>query len=487
MSSVSTFEDKEELFNLKSETTTSQDNYDPLMCFKSQDYIFLNDQNNGNYSSGQIQFDTLTLLNQFICYSDSYLRIPLRVISSGVAYSTDVLLAFKNSILDLITGMLVRSGDGQTLVNDPVSLHVINKIKRLLDTSLDGLKSCDELLFEPDTSRRVATAAGAWSAFAPASARLAVPIPAGATAIDAQNEGYSRRIQLFKQSASFSTPNMDIVVYLPLYYLHEFWSSLNFPICNTRFLITFYTPITNSGATPATNTTVNTPFLTGSAVVTPRASILDTVRLYVKRVTFDPETSKMVASKMASGFTKRIQYNCIDSYSMPTIVGDSGPCSVQDNITPSVVAPVRVWRIAPLRGSLDSNILAFNSIQPISSGNILVNNIPYYQSDLLTEEEFYDILRQNSLSKSKTNPTTAGLISFADWREFMRVYCFDVSRLGNRLADPSQPCSLFFRGQKEANLTAVAADVLYLVERSQVCDISFSNSSVQFRVTGSYL
>ncbi len=79
---------------------------DSSMQFCDAQWLYLTDQNQGNYSSGIINFDTITLANKWVDYYNSYLLIPLAIYSSTAnALTPNSQVAIKASLLSLIYGI----------------------------------------------------------------------------------------------------------------------------------------------------------------------------------------------------------------------------------------------------------------------------------------------------------------------------------------------------------------------------------------------
>jgi hypothetical protein len=149
--------------------------------------------------------------------------------------------------------------------------------------------------------------------------------------------------------------------------------------------------------------------------------VVDKVRLYYRSVQFSSEVAEKYAKMLQSGFTKQISYDQCDVYNYATNRA-SGTSSYTELITPSVIAPTRIWRLCVPTGFDSSQTIPFVSIQPINNANILINNQPYYQSDLQTDMQFFDILRQQTPAVSKDCTTMAGLISTQDFRNNYRLF-----------------------------------------------------------------
>ena len=68
--------DSEQLYNLKASSASS---FDPTSMYKTSEYLWLPDINQGSYSSNVIQWDTLPLKQNWVIWADSFLAIPLRI------------------------------------------------------------------------------------------------------------------------------------------------------------------------------------------------------------------------------------------------------------------------------------------------------------------------------------------------------------------------------------------------------------------------
>jgi len=133
--------------------------------FISKKWLYVNDINNGNYSS-QIIIDSTPLANAggYVNWSEGYIAMPLVVVLSGPAGSTigtnNVNLAshswaFKSGFWHMINSMSVEFNN-QNIVQQTPFLNVFRSFKALTSFSEDDLKEGPTIGFSPDT-------AGSWA------------------------------------------------------------------------------------------------------------------------------------------------------------------------------------------------------------------------------------------------------------------------------------------------------------------------------------
>jgi hypothetical protein len=119
--------------------------------FVSKQWLYVNDNNNGNYQS-QIVIDTTSLSNSglYINWSESFLAIPLVVTlaSEEITDQTilpqnvpvDYFVGFKSGFWQLLNSMSVEMNNGSVVQMIPF-LNVFASFKNLTSWSLDDLKN----------------------------------------------------------------------------------------------------------------------------------------------------------------------------------------------------------------------------------------------------------------------------------------------------------------------------------------------------------
>jgi len=133
--------------------------------FISKKWLYVNDINNGNYSS-QIIIDSTPLANAggYVNWSEGYIAMPLVVVLSGPAGSTigantDSLAshtwAFKSGFWHIINSMSIEFNN-QNIVQQTPFLNVFRSFKAMTSFSQDDLAEGPTIGFSPDT-------AGSWA------------------------------------------------------------------------------------------------------------------------------------------------------------------------------------------------------------------------------------------------------------------------------------------------------------------------------------
>lgn len=483
--------------------------------FSSSQMLYWSDYNNNSYNSGIIKFDSLTAKDQYWIPADSYLMLPLTIqtAAGGTAYLTGDPIAFKTSLLSLITGLQISSGSGQTLVNDQ-SIHYINNIRRLIDTSIDAeWTNLNELELWKDTSLpAVAGAVNASLSQWSSAPRVATndqrpftndgpPPTVVANVNPVYNEGFDRRIRLFKQHATFAAGVFSLVCFIPLCYIHPFFAALDFPIINSRFQINFFTPMNNSTAA----VTLNTPIIHGPfnsnnagapvAMTDAQMSISSTCYLYYRKVTYSPEDQAKVANLLSKGHSITFEYPTTDFY--PSIAqGLAANTTRTDTVSPSTVAPLRIWQLLLPAGYVAGSLANIQQVPFVTNsyltrGNVLINSQRYYDNDLgangaaTAQHDFFQVLSEQLVGHGYKD-NLGSLIGFNDFISNYAFQVYDVSRIKDRLANPSEACNLQVvyttAAANPVGAYTATSDSLFLVERNNVAVMRFSTGDLSIAI-----
>jgi hypothetical protein len=536
--------------------------------FTSSEYLRIPDSNNTNYSAGKIKFDTLAAKDQFVVYANSYLRMTLAIKSATAGATAQFLesdkIAWKNSILDLISSVQISTASGSSIINDN-SVQYLNTIRRLVETSIDSMDTnMQEFEFYKNTSLPASAASAGgiaqgnntnvglnnWFTSNPILAGndpqefiqtnraingIITAIPPG-TAFNgvtdgtvivnvnelvknsAYNRGFDRRVKAFKENSTFTTTGSDetlvntftTTVDIPLSMLSSFFKALDFPIINARFQIVFGTPVTNSSTAiindcPIMHATYNSA-LTPVAMSDAAISIMGTCQLVYQRVTYSPQDNARVASLVNSGHRMVISIPIGDYYSSLSSGKNAVPNgnTITDLVSPNTVLPTRVWQMFLKQGYTSGqlnfpappNTPSIQTVPFVSNGgpvyaNVLINNQNYYLNDIDSTHEFWHIFQEALVSYGFIDNLGAGL-SYEDYLQNYRIQLFDVSRIGNRLVNAADPCSIQVRYRTPGAPGSVTypdgnnvTDVLYLVEREIIVELLFAQGVVNVSVGSS--
>jgi hypothetical protein len=128
--------------------------------FVDKQWLYVNDNNNGNYS-GQIVLDTTSLSNSgsYINWSEAFIAMPLVLQAEGSATaitatnSLDYLMGMKNGFWQILHSMSVEFNNGSIIQQTPF-LNVFCSFKNLTSWSLNDIQNWGAVCgFCPDTAR----------------------------------------------------------------------------------------------------------------------------------------------------------------------------------------------------------------------------------------------------------------------------------------------------------------------------------------------
>jgi len=432
---------------------------------------YINDLNNNSYTGGSINFDTMALRDKWHTLHDAFLAIPLKFTYSKLSAATTALgttateaITFRRSVADLVYGVTVSSGSGSTIVSEQNNT-IINNLRLLFETSYDEWQeNAASLVFHKDS---VDPELGTM----PYGTAVAFPT-------DATNKGLMARTSYFREiTTNAPTAPADgsgvfqTVAHIPLAVICDLFKQMKFPLINLRLLITiqvnmysnksYHQPIvTNIPVVTSGGRTLGDLEISAAPYADTIGGSLSSCRLYYRVLKFHPSLNVALAQRLASGFSKEVMFRLADQYTYNA--EPAGP--INRLVTPSVIHPTRLFLMAPVNNSFtDLRVLPTYS-GAFSNANILVNNKRYYNNDLMTSKDFYDILKQ----QMPENP----LVSYHDFLNGYRVHVFDLSRLQDRIAQPNSAVSLQVNARRDAGGNR---DHVFIVERLQ--KVTFHMSS----------
>jgi hypothetical protein len=259
-----------------------------------------------------------------------------------------------------------------------------------------------------------------------------------------------------------------------------------------RFQINFLTPVTSTFQALTANCPImhgiNNSNISGAAVPMDDAEIRisGTTYLFYRKVTYAPEDMAKISAMIARGHKITIEFPSTDVY--PSIATNVAPNSTRtDLVSPSTVAPLRVWQLLLPAGYFAGSLANIQSIPMVTNstltrGNILINSQRYYDNDLGQQggiHDFWQVFDEQTVGHGfKDN--LSSLIGLQDFLTNYNLNVYDVSRLKDRLPNPAESVNLQVNYTTSSSNGGVTnnSDVLYLVERNTVADIVFSSSAV---------
>lgn len=332
---MSTGTDAEQIYSIFHNQAT-----DASGKYNAADWAWVADSNGTSYSD-RITVNTTPLKQQFIDYQSAYLAVPMTIKSSSEATgSTRVLEApvlngqntavapfvaytgqyidptvmypiFRDSVLSLISGLILQTDSGQVLINESGRLSFINNIRLKVEHSIDWVDSNGALLhFALDTAPAAASTIGTATQLysnsdinefgysREASTTTALRFPASATSAapglvtatttstahipyrnPAYNAGALKRVQFMINSittgerTSTSGTIYCTTAKIPLRLLHDLFEQMDFPVFNVGFNFTFMLAQANGDTNSSPSLNQHTPLmLAGPGVGTAAAT-----------------------------------------------------------------------------------------------------------------------------------------------------------------------------------------------------------------------
>lgn len=126
--------------------------------YKSKEWVYVNDNSNGNYSSGQVVFDTSTLANSstYCSWEEAFITLPLIATlhqdnADGLDRS-DFALVMKAVNAGLITSITINQ-NGKTMVSQTPKLHLYNSFNAYVNNGQESQVTKEHLGLLPDDSK----------------------------------------------------------------------------------------------------------------------------------------------------------------------------------------------------------------------------------------------------------------------------------------------------------------------------------------------
>jgi hypothetical protein len=501
---------------------------EPLM--KDKQPKILLDINNKNYSSGQINLDTRDLVQDWNCMRNNYQAIPITIGVNGALTATNSLgsvtiaasaagqtpsafvctngvisgppgtattggtnivpnIAFKQSILDLISGVTVATGDQTQILSELNSPKLINNIRLLVENNLDWANTYStEFAFAKDTSSTILNSAG--------------------TVI---NAGFNTRGQSLFQNAVLTyyplttgattayVSLLQTVIYIPFRFIHSFFDNMDYPTKGIRWLINFaLCKELNPNATypgfvyNSTNITTAPTFFVGaapngSAVVIGNQSYPGCFMGY-NSITLPNMFQQKVAELSLNGQlnTKYVRFAVTELYNSFTNIA-AALNSTQ--LSTGVVKPIRLWIFGCPTGNLTSSTALNTTNMSLSSLNVRINNTNRYTQPLQNQRDLWQQVRDQMQNLGSTNDR-GSLLQFTDFftssytapavttsgsyvyqNGLYSIYCIELDYIQERTDDQAVSLIMDTVGTFSGN-----SDVVVLVEREMVCKMTFDNN-----------
>jgi len=511
------------------------DNIDELLQqYTDSQWGYLPDNNQGSYSQ-YIQFNTETLKNMWNCWHDNMVMVPLTISSSaftgpfgytpfGAPVNVQLgsgtgpygspgmdIICFKSNATALF-GRIQVNTNTQTNIIDDNQTNFINAVRPALEHTRDWLESeSQELMYSLDNypttqfpfSFTVTAGGGTYPAGISAVAPLIfAPSGAGTTLTNLYvNQGFYQRFLYFSNQFTY-TPNTAYNVtgtggvytgnvFLKLCDVHDFFRQMNFPIINNPWIVYFYLNFFNRGTGIPTFPAFNFFQVSGTNTIA-QIPVVPTIQignginsacqLYFKSVKFPPNIAEQIASKMASGYSKKINYISTEFFNPLNNQPLASQQGYTQLITSTAVRPLRVWMLPYQTGTLGT----YTSLGPqvtncvLKGVNLKINNENYFLQTLNLPQEFYNQVRECMVGYGVSDEI-GSLMSYVNWNATTTYYVFNVSRIQDRLKSPNDSVSIQIQytiSSSPGNNANV--DIYYLIEK--LYSVRFDVSSADTRV-----
>jgi len=493
--------------------------------FKDVQMRDLNDENKGDYSAGQINFNTKNASKSYNVPAQDDIQVAFTINVDGVLSASNCLgtvtgcnstivgpatvndqglagpsntggsldigsrgsVAFKQSSLSLFNGVDISLNNGGAgIVSDLKNISLINQIRMMVQHNQDWANTyAKEFAFAKDTSR-----------FLP-------------------NTGfYDRQQYLYDLSncTYYCLPgvaagsnktgyisSIQVVVSVPLKYIHNFFANQDFPSRGIEWLYNFhmckefnpnqkYYGFCYSEAVPD-----NVKFTLGKAKVgdTNHTSC----KIKYKNIALPDKFQIKVNEDMASGaLSKRlIKFASTEIYD--DVVNFSGDLS-SHNVATGIVKPIRLWLLGFNAGTLKSQLVPNVTNLNLKTLNCEINTDNRFSGDLNSPYDFYSQVK-DQMQELANSPDRGSLIDYLDFYQanpnqfntdeygLYSYYCIDLAHTQNRVDD--QAISLILNTMKTSHPSSqVPLDYVILVEREITALFKYSGNTVEIK-TGSNL
>ena len=443
------------------------------------------------FQGASVTFDLLSLDREWTEWNNAWLALPITITPQANAFSPSPVVAFKASILSMIRGFEVKTSGGQTVCSETNGATTFaSHLRMMLQNNNDwSLGTAPSLMYSKDRAPP-GVPSGLFSKGNIQNPKTAKYTAAPDDTTNADNPvcnlGFMERNAALLDSTfgldgsyvADKKAGFNTTLNIPLRYISDFFASLDFPIINSRFQITFHLNTTNAASSYSPmcmGTTLAGSKETGAAPVI-NITAGSQPLLYYYKVSFATLQAELVAKRLLTNFRKTIVYTQTDiDYTQTNVASTS---LFQRTVATAVNAPKRVWILSYPTGVVNSvdwpSPLVTGATTGLTNVNVTVNGTKYLSNNLNSLSEQYAALC-SAMAPNGMNGEANQMISFGDFCKTYRLICLDISRSGNRQFDPNAPVNLLVEAAPSTN---TAADIIYLVEREMKVHLTFGATPV---------
>ena len=471
------------------------------------EWVALDDKNSLNYTK-PVEFDTTPVKDRLPIYRESYVVLPLRATSSvgGTPYTSSTRLAWKCSVLSLIRSILVQPiGSGPALVNEQDGqLPLINNLRLLTAADVDWVDSTGQELSFTGCDRQVDADVMGAELHVSDGASSSTSVATGFSTNGLfSNPRLAARVAIFSNMSDRTVAaNIDMIVSIPLKYIHSLFDQMGHVMPNYPMRIKFGISSFTSGSedfmpltTPSRSVcggfdAAGAPLVSAAIVVAPapvlkvetgasfRGYTPGACRLYVKTVILKPEDSTKLDSELSSGYKKTITYLTTDIYRKVGQTTSSAGVGCRHVFAENTKRPVRLWALFPPTGAISSPLSTFPATigrAGIKDVSIRINGSILRKEKYESQLELYNELREYQLGAGYSTQQ-GGRISYNDFCQGVNPYLFDLSRHPSVINN--MPVTLTF-DSTIFEASAGVVDATFLVERWQTAVFNITKSKAE--------
>lgn len=470
--------------------------------YLSTEWEYLTDDNSTSYSSSsdsvKITYDTTPFSSKFVNYCNSYIAIPFSI--SNGSYTSASIVALKQSFLSLISGIVLTTATGESIFNQPPSscMDLFNNMRLICMSTSDEIKDLKEILAlqkdeNIDSSNPLISAphgfinclrpismTGTVSSFLPADTYGFFP-PTSQTGLYG---GFNHGLEYRKNRTMATLAGTEFTIYaaIPLRFLHDFFTHLNFPMLGANFRLEI---TLNSAAKSLISYTSQTD-ATALAPTVRIATAIDNsgnrTRLYLQTVKMPPDVLSETLTALNSGVVKRF------TFYDPIVYRKNGwgtSTSMNDVLTQSVVKPYRLMMMGAMTGRVieTGNVLApANSILNLDKFNLKINGSPFFKQSLSSKNQQYEeFLRAWGVKDTPDSALTQrSYINFDDFKGLYALTSADLSGVKKLLSSETTPCYIELDCTRNS---ATDIDLIVWIEREMIAEISMNGKDLKVRVS----
>lgn len=499
---MSDYEQQMNLLNLPTEK--------PLL-FKDVQTRLQPDNENGTYQ-GSISFDCLQMSSAWTTVRDHKLLIPLKISlpdnavlasnnnlgvvtgstgSAGgatvgdnavsntggtVTLGTGCGIAFRDSVLSLISGLTIGIQGSATIVSEINNCQMMNNLRLQVEHTQDWLETNgNEYQCYKNTFNTVANNSG----------------------FNARQEALLSTANIKYNFVSAGTTgtayisSISTMIYIGLKDLSGFFNGLDFPTRGVRWSMSFQlaSEFLNSAIYPAfsfvAKPTSNVNYQIGGNI-TIGTKAYTRCEIVYKHLFFNDEFQAIVAEKALKGQMEKRPI-CFSTNTLYVHKGMVGSSLQNHSITTGVARALKLWVAGFLADKLTDQVKINSTDVVLSSLNCVINSVPKYDLALDTQATMWAELKGEMPFQDKTGES-GSLLKFSDYYSQNRGqldnakygnYNFSVIPLSRRKGIPdNQATTIQLNITRCDNLTNVPCDIVMILEREVVANLRFSDNTV---------